>query len=129
MAYPGAANLNNQLKIRTLEEASSTSTSAPTCGVVVPFRAKYLYSLGSNLNLVSQTSAGAINLSVNGSTTTADSFVTNPFISVTTSTGNGGSFSSLNNNIATLYLNQGDTLSVTGSSMVPFAMVHILQEF
>lgn len=129
MAYPGSANLNNQLKTRVLNELTSTSTANTYTQVIVPFRAKYLYSLVSPTNQIAQTAAGAVNFAVNGSTATADSFITNPAVSVTTSTGNGGSFSSLNSLTATLTFNQGDTIATIGSSMTPYSVSHILQEF
>jgi len=129
MAYPGSANLVNQLKTRAYSEASSTTTGAPIVTVPVPFRAKYLYTVLTQTNYVSQTGAGLVNLAVNGSTATADSFVTNPIITVTTSTGNGPGFTSQNANTAVLYLNQGDSLTTVGSSMCPYTIAHILQEF
>lgn len=126
MSYPAFT----AFKLRALEGASSTTTSANLTANVVPFRCKYLYSIANLQGIASQTGAGALNLAVNSSTTTADSYVTNPFISVTTSTGAvSGGFSSLNNNTTVLYLNQGDTLTTFGSTMVPYTIVHIVQEF
>lgn len=126
MAYPFITSF----KYRALEAASSTSTAGLVTTNVVPFRAKYLFSIANFQGTVSQTAAGAINLSVNSSTAGTDSFVSNPFISVTTSTGAvSGGFSSIANNTATLFLNAGDVLATSGSSIVPYGIVHIVQEF
>ena len=121
------------LRYRTLE-AATTSSGASATAVTVPFRAKYLYSVHSPSGLVVPNATGAttaLNIAINGSTATADSFFTNPIIvSTTTSTAPAiGAGATVGPSPSpSLFLNQGDNITTIGTTAVPYSVVHVLLE-
>lgn len=134
MAFPGASFLVNDLKSRVLE-ASTTSSGASATAVTIPFRAKYLYTLYSQSGLVVPQSVGgttALNIAINGSTATADSFFTNPLLASTTTSSapaiGANTVMGPSPNVS-LFLNQGDQITTIATSGVPYSVVHVLQEF
>ena len=124
MAFPGASFLVNDLKSRVLE-ASTTSSGASATAVTIPFRAKYLYTLysKSGLGCSTQSVGGttALNIAINGSTATADSFFTNPLLASTTTSSapaiGANTVMGPSPNVS-LFLNQGDQITtIAGSTL------------
>jgi hypothetical protein len=76
-----------------------------------------------------------LNIALNGSTATADTFFTNPALTSTTTTTSNLVGSGVNGFVGTmtsttpLILTSGDQITTIPTTAVAFSVVHVLQEF
>lgn len=131
MAYPGAANLSNQLKLRTIE-AASTSSGTVVLSVVVPFRGKLLNAIFATGGGVGQTASATIDFTQTaGALSTAAAILGSTIagmgqLSVTTTT--GGSFV-FGPPTTVTYVSQGDILSLSSTGTAGSMVSWIIGEF
>ena len=98
-----------------------TSTSSNSqVSTAVPARAKLLTAWVATTTAASQTAAGTVAVTQNGTTVITAA-------SITTSTGNGST--NLGTPSVSTYLAQGDVLATVASSVVGYSATFVVQEF
>jgi|SRR6185437_3260815 len=99
--------------------ATSTSSNSQV-SIPIPARAKLLTAWVATTTAASQTAAGTVAVTQNGTTVITAA-------SITTSTGNGST--NLGNPSSATYLAAGDVLATVASSVVGYSATFVVQEF
>lgn len=116
MAYPTFY----PFKVRHYQASSTTSNTVVSAPVVA--RAKLIGAALVTSTLASQTAAGVVDITVNGSTASGYGG-----LSITTSTGNSATVFPAPT--ANVFLAPGDVLATVASSVVGFNCTYIVREF